>query len=136
MQNVTIMLLTPIRGPERIRRAEYRYIMNCAGAKVEGSGKVENTTANRLAMTALIEALKRMRKPSVITVITDNGYLIQCKNQLAVWEQSGWMRDKTHEVKNADLWKEISHLQKGHATGYIYNKLMVVKEAERHSELH
>ena len=32
MQSVTIMLLTPIRGPERIRHAEYRYIMNCAGA--------------------------------------------------------------------------------------------------------
>lgn len=127
MPEVTITLITS-QGVGRISKGEYRYIMNCAGAKVEGSGKVENTTANRLAMTALIEALKRMRKPSVITVITDNGYLIQCRNQLAAWEQSGWMRDKVHEVKNADLWKEISHLQKGHATRYVYNKLMVAKE--------
>ena len=130
MPEVTITLITT-RGVGRISKGEYRYVMNCAGAKVEGSGKVEDTTANRLAMTALLEALKRMRKPSVITVITDNGYLIQCRNQLVAWEQSGWMRDKVHEVKNADLWEKISHLQKGHAIRYVYNKLMIAKEAER-----
>ena len=135
MPEVTITLITST-GVGRISKGEYRYIMICAGAKVEGSGKVEDTTANRLAMTALIEALKRMRKPSVITVITDNGYLIQCRNQLAAWEQNGWMRDKNQEVKNADLWKKISHLQRGHATRYIYNKLMVAKATERHSEHH
>lgn len=123
MQSVTIMLLTPIRGPERIRHAEYRYIMNCAGASVKGEGKEENTTGNRVALIALISALKRMTRPSLITVLTDSMYLIQSQGQLAIWQQNGWIRTNGVPLRNADLWEELMELQKNHAIRYRYENI-------------
>ena len=120
MPEVTITLFTSYCGAGRIGKAEFRYVLSCAGAKIEGSGHLVNTTGGRLAMTALIEALKRMRKPSVITILTDCNYLIQGWQQAMEWEKNGWLRGNGKEVKNADLWKEIMRLQKGHAVRYQY----------------
>lgn len=131
MQNVTIMLLTPIRGPERIRRAEYRYIMNCAGATVEGKGTEKDTTGNRVALIALIAALKRMKRPSLITVMTDSTYLIQSQGNLALWEQNGWVRTNGVPLRNADLWKELKGLQKDHAIRYRYENIDLYYEKRK-----
>lgn len=123
MPDVTILLITSHKGPGRVKRARYKYIMSCAGAKVEGAGRLADTTGNRLAMTALIDALKRMRKPSMITVMTDSGYLLLGRQQLTAWEQNGWRRGNGSKVKNADLWKEIVRLQTGHATRYKFTEV-------------
>ena len=119
MPEVTIELFTSCRCIGKIKEASYRYVMTCAGAKIEGTGEMKDTTGNRLAMTALIAALKRMRKPSVITVFTSNGYLIQGWKKAVGWEKEGWVRENGQTIKNSDLWQEILRLQKGHAVRYL-----------------
>ena len=127
MQEVSIMILTKARGPERVKAAGFKYIMNCAGAKITGSGRVEDTTGNRVVLIALIEALKRMKKLSLITVWTESNYLIQSQGQLDQWKQNGWRRTNGAPVKNADLWEELRQLQKGQAIRYRYENLDMYK---------
>lgn len=131
MQQVTIMLLTPVRGPERVRTARYEYLMNCAGATLKGEGEEKDTTGNRVALVALIAAMKRMVKPSLITVLTDSRYLIQSQGQIALWRQNGWRRTNGAEVRNVDLWEELFSLQKGHAIRYQYENVALYLEGQQ-----
>lgn len=142
MQQVTIMLMTPTRGPQRIKEAEYEYMLNCAGATIRGSGKEKDTTGNRVALVAMIAALRRIRKPVMITVMTDSWYLIRSQGALAMWKQSGWTRQNGKPLKNADLWEELFRLQKQHAIRYqyedmdlYYEKRKIQKEINKNNDM-
>ena len=104
-------------------------------AVFKSSGNEENTTNNRMELTAVINALKYAinENGEKVMLITDSQYV---KNGITMWifnwKKNGWRTTNKQPVKNQDLWKELdSWVQKtkiqwswvkGHA-GNTYNEM-------------
>jgi ribonuclease HI len=66
------------------------------------------TTNNRMELTAAIEALEALAKPTEITVVTDSSYLRDgIMRWLAGWKRNGWKTADKKPVKNEDLWRRL-----------------------------
>ena len=73
-------------------------------------GNEENTTNNRMEMTALLEAFRAIKKDGQrIQVFSDSGYLMDCfrKKWYENWQANGWKNAQKKPVENQDLWKEL-----------------------------
>ena len=83
MQDVTIYIETSIHGPAR-KDGEYLYLLECIRNETpitrDGRGKLEKATENQLAMTALLEALKRLNCPRAVVVYTSCDNLASALN--------------------------------------------------------
>jgi len=97
------------------------------------SGSEENTTNNRMELSAAIMALEEVNMNSEITIFTDSTYV---KNGITEWvlkwKENGWKNSNKEPVKNKDLWEKLDNLCeqntinwkwiKGHASNK-YNNL-------------
>jgi ribonuclease HI len=75
------------------------------------SGKVKETTNNRMELMAPIMSLKKIKSRSDITIFTDSTYV---KNGITEWikkwEKNGWKNSNKKTVKNKDLWIKLNEL--------------------------
>ncbi len=95
----------------------------------ELSGAEEQTTNNRMEITAAVMALRALREPCRVEIYTDSEYLKKgITDWIHNWKKLGWRRGspgKTKPLANDDLWKELDqaitdhlinwHWIKGHA---------------------
>ena len=100
----------------------------------ESSGGAENTTNNRMEITAALEALKLLKEPCQVDLYTDSAYLCNAleKKWLETWSRNGWKTASRSNVENQDLWKELLiqferhdvmfHKVKGHADNEFNNR--------------
>ncbi|GAA4357206.1 ribonuclease HI [Kangiella marina] len=95
-------------------------------------GELE-TTNNRMELTAAIEALKALKRPSKVELTTDSVYVKNGINQwLEGWKAKGWKTAAKKPVKNQDLWQALDeqvskhqvswHWVKGHS-GHVENEI-------------
>ena len=84
--------------------------------KLEYSAAVENTTNNRMEVTAVIEGLKRLKYPCKVDVYSDSAYTVNAfeNGWIYGWEKAGWKKADHKPVLNADLWQELYRLTKEH----------------------
>lgn len=87
----------------------------------EISGAANNATNNRMEIMAMLEALKALKRPCHVLVITDSEYLKYAVGRwrdgapskppgwIATWHKLGWRRHKG-ALKNVDLWQEMWEL--------------------------
>lgn len=77
--------------------------------KKEIAGGERASTNNRMEMTAVIEALKLLKEPCAVTLITDSEYVKNAFTQgwLQNWLKRGWKTADKKPVKNQDLWEEL-----------------------------
>lgn len=96
----------------------WAYILRhpASGTEREASGGEKATTNNRMELTAAIEGLRGIRKPSVVDLYSDSQYVINgLKEWVAGWKRQGWTRGKKREpVQNVDLWKTLDELRNVH----------------------
>lgn len=76
----------------------------------EINGYAENTTNNRMELSAVIEALKILKRPCEIVIYTDSQYV---KRGMTEW-LPGWIQKNWKNVKNPDLWQELLALSRQH----------------------
>ena len=96
------VLLQAFRGSELIREREL-----CGGET--------QTTNNRMELTAAIEALQALKRPTEITIRTDSEYVRNgITSWIQGWKAKNWRRGKNQPVKNADLWKRLDELAGRH----------------------
>jgi ribonuclease HI len=100
----------------------------------EISGFEQETTNNKMELTAAIEALKRLKFSCEVELYSDSAYLINGFNQywLKNWKAKGWKTSSGDNVKNEELWRELDRLSaihkitwikvKGHADNEYNNK--------------
>ncbi len=75
-------------------------------------GSADDTTNNRMELTALIEGAKLVPQGEAATLYSDSRLAVNTINQWAAgWEKRGWKR-KTGPVENLDLVKELYYLLK------------------------
>lgn len=102
------------------------------GTEKELNGFEAETTNNRMELTAVIEALKALKRKCVIHLYTDSTYVKDgVEKWLNGWKAKGWKTSTKKPVKNQDLWelldKELHkhdiqwHWVKGHS-GHIENE--------------
>ncbi len=71
-------------------------------------GYAPETTNNRMELSAVIEALKVIKRSCPITIFTDSQYV---KRGITEWID-GWIKKNWKNVKNVDLWQELYPLSK------------------------
>lgn len=90
----------------------------------EISGGEEQTTNNRMELTAVIEALKILKEPCKVDLYSDSKYVVDAFNQhwIDSWLKKGWKRGKNEPVKNVDLWKRLLKAKEPHRVTFIWVK--------------
>lgn len=100
--------------------------LTCRGHERELFGGEQETTNNRMELTAVIEALNVLKRPCHVDLHTDSQYV---KNGITEWirnwKQHNWKTANKKPVKNAELWQALDaavqrhqidwHWVKGHA---------------------
>ena len=77
------------------------------------NGGNDNTTNNRMELTAAIEALNYFEDSQTITLITDSKYVKDgIQSWIQNWKKNGWKTASKKPVKNKDLWIELYNLDK------------------------
>ncbi len=87
------------------------------------SGSKQLTTNNQMELTATIEALKAILKPSNIALYTDSQYV---KNGITTWifnwKKNGWKTANKKPVANKDLWIELEKYVDFHSVNWFWVK--------------
>ncbi len=87
-------------------------------------GGEAETTNNRMELTAVIEALKAIKKPCLITLYTDSRYVMDGVTQwLPKWKSNNWKTaNKKSAVKNIDLWQQLDELTQKYDIKWVWVK--------------
>lgn len=81
------------------------------------------TTNNRMEMTAAIQGLESLTRPSSVHVYTDSQYLRQgITKWLLGWKRNGWVTTDKKPVKNADLWRRLDTATQRHEVQWFWVK--------------
>lgn len=76
-------------------------------------GGEQNTTNQRMELTACIRALEQLKSGKyAVEVYTDSAYLVNCmqKKWYATWQRNGWHNAAKKPVENRDLWEKLLSL--------------------------
>lgn len=83
-------------------------LLRWRGHEKELFGGEALTTNNRMELTAVIQALQALRKPSHAIVHTDSQYVQKgIQEWLHGWRARGWKTADRKPVKNIDLWQAL-----------------------------
>ena len=84
-------------------------------------GGEPNTTNNRMELTAVIESLALLKKPTPVAVYTDSEYV---KNGITTWihgwKKRGWRTASNAPVKNIELWQKLDALVAQHTVQWFW----------------
>lgn len=87
------------------------------------SGREEPATSQRMELTAAIQALQALKKPTTVKLITDSQYLRRgCLEWLAQWKERGWLTAARKPVQNDDLWRRLDTLLEMHTVAIHWIK--------------
>jgi len=86
-------------------------------------GGEAETTNNRMELTAAIEALRALKRPSDVVLYTDSRYVMDgITSWLANWKKRGWKTAAKQPVKNRDLWQALDEEVTKHSVRWIWVK--------------
>ena len=89
----------------------------------ELKGGAKETTNNRMELTAAIEALEAMGRPSAVRLVTDSTYVRDgITKWIHGWKRNGWKTAAKKPVKNADLWQALEAATERHDISWEWVK--------------
>jgi ribonuclease HI len=90
-----------------------------SGKEIERAGADRATTNNRMELTAVIEGLRELSKPSSVDLMSDSQYVLKGLEQwLEAWKRRGWKTASKKPVKNEDLWRILDELASSHEINF------------------
>lgn len=92
-------------------------VLSYKGAIKEMRGGTQNTSNQRMELTASIEALECLKGDNVsVVVFSDSAYLVNGMKQkwYERWETNGWLTYSRKPVENRDLWERLVTLARRH----------------------
>jgi ribonuclease HI len=97
----------------------YGAILRYGGNEKEISGAAPDTTNNRMEMTAVIEALRQLKRPCRVSITTDSQYVVKGMTEwIDGWQRKGWRNSKKEPVLNRDLWEMLLEESKRHSINW------------------
>ncbi len=99
-------------------------VLRYSGHEKELSGSEENTTNNRMELTACIKALSALKEPCEVALTTDSKYVVDGIEQgwARSWRANGWRKADKKPAQNPDLWNELLDLCDEHKVKFIWIK--------------
>jgi ribonuclease HI len=104
-------------------RGGWGALLRCDGKERELFGGEAATTNNRMELTAVIEALAALKRPSEVVVHTDSQYVQKGITEwIHGWKARGWRTAAKEPVKNVDLWKRLDEVAGVHDIEWVWVK--------------
>ena len=108
-------------------------LLRCGEHEKSLCGGEQNTTNNRMELTAVIKGLEELKETCQVSVTTDSEYVRKGITEWIIkWRQNGWRTSAKKAVKNSDLWQQLDreaaqhhvtwHWIKGHS-GHRENEI-------------
>lgn len=99
-------------------------ILRCGANEKTISGGSENTTNNKMELTAVIEGLKALKRPCAVTVVSDSKYVCDAvlKGWVYSWKKKGWKKSDGKPALNSDMWEELLGLLSVHDVTFQWIK--------------
>ncbi len=99
----------------------YGAILMYEGKNKEISGYMENTTNNKMEITAVIEALELIKEKCEVTVYSDSSYVVNAieKKWLENWKKNGWKTSDKKPVKNKEEWERLDKQLSTHDVRFV-----------------
>ena len=90
----------------------------------ELSGGEENTTNNRMELTAVIRGLQALKESCTVELYSDSKYVIDAleKGWAVSWQKNGWKKADKKPALNPDLWQILLELVENHEMRYHWVK--------------
>lgn len=93
-------------------------------------GGEENTTNNRMELTAVIKGLEALKTSCRVKITTDSKYVLSgMTDWLPNWKKRNWKTANRRPVLNVELWKMLDELAMQHEVEWVW-----VKGHSGHSE--
>lgn len=91
-------------------------ILMAGNNQKEISGGQKDTTNNIMELTAVIEALKLLKRPCEVDLYSDSAYVVNAflQDWISSWIKNNWKNSNKEEVKNKELWQELISLTQTH----------------------
>lgn len=105
-------------------RGGWGAILKYGNNQKELSGGEQNTTNNRMELSAVIFGLKALKQPCKVTVTTDSKYVSDAISLgwAKKWKSNNWMRNKKEKALNVDLWEQLLELLEQHKVDFVWVK--------------
>lgn len=103
----------------------WAYILKhpATGKETEASGGEPDTTNNRMELTAVIEGLRALNRPSRVEIFSDSQYVLKgLEEWMDNWKRRGWKTAAKKPVKNRELWETLDALRETHELVYHWLK--------------
>ena len=90
----------------------------------EISGGENDTTNNRMELTAFIKALELLKEPCIVKAYSDSKYLCDAINKgwAEKWQKNNWIKSNKKAALNTDLWDTLLKLLEIHKVNLIWVK--------------
>ncbi len=99
------------------------FVQHTDGTTTELMGAQEQTTNNRMELTAAIKALQHLPEQSHIDLHTDSTYLKDgITKWIMTWKKNDWKTAAKKSVKNKDLWQRLDALVTKHDIAWHWVK--------------
>lgn len=86
-------------------------------------GGEQNTTNNRMELSAAIEGLAALNRSCNVRLTTDSQYVRKGITEwIHGWKRNGWKTASRQPVKNADLWQRLDELVNQHSVDWRWVK--------------
>ena len=95
-------------------------ILRFGSAEKELCGGEENTTNNRMELSAVIAALSALKEPCRVLLTTDSQYVVNGmeKGWAKKWQANGWRKSDKSPALNTDLWQRLLELCEIHTVSF------------------
>lgn len=108
-------LKIPEKGSGTSGVGGYAAVLVRDGEKEVVSGAWPGATNNVMELWAVVAGLQALREPSAVTIHTLSKYVLHGATQwLAGWERNNWRTRSGGQVKNKEIWLELSHVMGDH----------------------
>ncbi|MBP3631255.1 MAG: ribonuclease HI [Clostridia bacterium] len=89
----------------------------------EISGSEEETTNNKMELTACVESLKLLKEPCEVELFSDSAYVVNAFNDnwIEGWIKNDWKNSQKKPVANKEIWQELIALTEKHRV--TFNKV-------------
>ena len=86
-------------------------------------GGEDDTTNNRMELTAVIKGLEALKKPCKVLVTTDSKYVLSGITEwMPNWKRRNWKTANKKPVLNVELWQQLDALVQQHEVNWEWVK--------------
>lgn len=90
-------------------------LLRYGGVEKTLHGGEQQSTNNRMELTAVIKGLEALTKSCDVLITTDSKYVLQGVTEwMENWKKRNWRTASKKPVMNVELWKELDELVRKH----------------------